>query len=174
MAEELNINAQETAEEIGEIKISEDVVSVVAGLAVGEVDGVEVANSITDGIVEKFVKKNYGRGIRVEMSEKDVTVDVHVVVDYGIKIPDVAWQLQETVKKNIENMTNLTVLGVNIFVEGISIERDPKPDLKEAKRLAKEEKKAAKAAAKASEENVAEIVEEICEQDEAEASEANK
>lgn len=165
MAEELNINTQETTEEIGEIKISEDVVSVVAGLAVGEVDGVEVANSITDGIVEKFVKKNYGRGIRVEMSEKDVTVDVHVVVDYGIKIPDVAWQLQETVKKNIENMTNLTVLGVNIFVEGISIERDPKPDLKEAKRAAKEEKKAAKAAAKASAEDVADIVEEVCDQD---------
>lgn len=173
MAEELNINTEEV-EEIGEIKISEDVVLVVAGLAVSEVDGVEVANSITDGIVEKFVKKNYGKGIRVEMNEKEVTVDVHVVVDYGIKIPDAAWQLQETVKKNIETMTNLSVLGVNIFVEGISIERDPKPDLKEAKRAAKEEKKAAKAAAKAAEENAEEIVEELCSEETTEPQESKE
>ncbi|MBQ4516291.1 MAG: Asp23/Gls24 family envelope stress response protein [Clostridia bacterium] len=173
MVEELNINTEEV-EELGEVKISEDVISVVAGLAVSEIDGVEVANSITDGLVEKFVKKNYAKGIRVEMNENEVSVDVHVVVEYGIKIPDVAWELQETVKKNIETMTNLSVLGVNIFVEGISIERDPKPDLKEAKRAAKEEKKAAKAAAKAAEEKTEELVEEICAEETTEASEDNK
>ncbi|MBR5157199.1 MAG: Asp23/Gls24 family envelope stress response protein [Clostridia bacterium] len=173
MAEELNINTEEL-EELGEVKISEDVISVVAGLAVSEVDGVEVANSITDGIVEKFVKKNYSKGIRVEMNENEVSVDVHVVVEYGIKIPDVAWELQETVKKNIETMTNLSVLGVNIFVEGISIERDPKPDVKEAKRAAKEEKKAAKAAAKAAEEKAEELAEEICAEDAAEKTEGNE
>ena len=173
MVEELNINTEEV-EELGEVKISEDVISVVAGLAVSEIDGVEVANSITDGLVEKFVKKNYAKGIRVEMNENEVSVDVHVVVEYGIKIPDVAWELQETVKKNIETMTNLSVLGVNIFVEGISIERDPKPDLKEAKRAAKEEKKAAKAAAKAAEEKTEELVEEIFAEETTEASEDNK
>ena len=68
--EEENINqANPAAEEIGEIKIAEDVVLVVAGLAVGEVKGVTVVNSLTDGIVEKFTKKNYGKGIRVEMQE---------------------------------------------------------------------------------------------------------
>ncbi len=143
MAEELNINEMQ---EFGEVKISEDVVSVVAGLAVTEVEGVSVVNTLADGIVEKFVKKNYAKGIRVEMTEKEVSVDVHVVVDYGIKIPDVAWKLQEMIKKNIETMTDLAVLQVNIFVEGISIEREPKVDTKEVKRVAKEGKKAAKAA----------------------------
>ena len=108
------------------------------------------------------------------MNENEVSVDVHVVVEYGIKIPDVAWELQETVKKNIETMTNLSVLGVNIFVEGISIERDPKPDVKEAKRAAKEEKKAAKAAAKAAEEKAEELAEEICAEDAAEKTEGNE
>ena len=146
MAEKLNINDEML--EIGEVKISEEVISVVAGLAVTEVEGVSVANSIADGIVEKFVKKNYGKGIRVELTEKEVSVDVHVVVDYGIKIPDAAWQLQEIIKKNIENMTDLTVAKVNIFVESISIERE-KAEMKEARRVTKEEKKAAKAAKKA-------------------------
>ncbi len=140
--EEENINqANPAAEEIGEIKIAEDVVLVVAGLAVGEVKGVTVVNSLTDGIVEKFTKKNYGKGIRVEMQEKNVTVDVHVVVDYGVKIPDAAWELQETVKKNIESMTNLSVSGVNIFVDGINIEKEPKPEPKPKEKLVKEEKK---------------------------------
>ncbi|MBQ3554214.1 MAG: Asp23/Gls24 family envelope stress response protein [Clostridia bacterium] len=146
MAEKLNINDEML--EIGEVKISEEVISVVAGLAVTEVEGVSVANSIADGIVEKFVKKNYGKGIRVELTEKEVSVDVHVVVDYGIKIPDAAWQLQEIIKKNIENMTDLTVAKVNIFVESISIERE-KAEMKEARRVTKEEKKAAKVAKKA-------------------------
>ena len=61
MADELNINEQ-MEEELGEVVIAEDVVLVVAGLAVGEVEGVSVVNSLADGIVEKFVKKNYGKG----------------------------------------------------------------------------------------------------------------
>lgn len=146
MAEKLNINDEML--EMGDVKISEEVISVVAGVAVTEVEGVSVANSIADGIVEKFVKKNYGKGIRVALAEKEVSVDVHVVVDYGIKIPDAAWQLQEIIKKNIENMTDLTVSKVNIFVESISIERE-KAEMKEARRVTKEEKKAAKAAKKA-------------------------
>lgn len=146
MAEKLNINDEML--EMGDVKISEEVISVVAGVAVTEVEGVSVANSIADGIVEKFVKKNYGKGIRVALAEKEVSVDVHVVVDYGIKIPDAAWQLQEIIKKNIENMTDLTVAKVNIFVESISIERE-KAEMKEARRVTKEEKKAAKAAKKA-------------------------
>lgn len=161
MAEEWNHINEETpeTEDMGEIKISEEVVLVVAGLAVGEVDGVSVANSLTDSVVEKFVRKNYGKGIRIEMTDKEVSVDVHVVVEYGIKIPDVAWELQETVKKNIETMTNLTVSGVNIFVEGIVVEREPKPDAKEGKRAAKEEKRAKKEAAKTAQ------IEEVPEQD---------
>ncbi len=146
MAEEFNINTE--PEELGEVKIAEDVVLVVAGLAVGEVEGAAVVNSLADGFVEKFVKKNYGKGIRAEMNEKEVSIDVHVIVDYGVKIPDVAWELQEKVKKNIETMTNLTVSKVNIFVEGIAIERESKPDIKEGKRAAKEEKKAKKEAEK--------------------------
>lgn len=112
--------------QIGEIKISEDVILTVAGLAVSEVKGITVVNSLTDGFVEKFVKKNYGKGIRVVMNENDVVIDIHIIVDYGLKIPDVAWELQETVKKSIETMTHLTCSKVNIFVESVNIEKEPK------------------------------------------------
>jgi uncharacterized alkaline shock family protein YloU len=122
------VNTDNNVQDVGEIKIAEDVVQVIAGLAVGEVHGVAVVNSLTDGFVEKFVKKNYGKGIRIEMEGQNVSIDVHVVVDYGVKIPDAAWELQETVKKNIETITDLTVLKVNIFVEGINIEKEPKPE----------------------------------------------
>lgn len=114
--------------QIGEIKISEDVILTVAGLAVSEVKGITVVNSLTDGFVEKFVKKNYGKGIRVVMNENDVVIDIHIIVDYGLKIPDVAWELQETVKKSIETMTHLTCSKVNIFVESVNIEKEPKTD----------------------------------------------
>lgn len=130
-------NMDTNTQEIGEINIAEDVVQVIAGLAVGEVKGVAVVNSLADGIVEKFVKKNYGKGIRVEMEGQNVTIDVHIVVDYGVKIPDAAWDLQETVKKNIETMTDLTVLKVNIYVEGLHIEKEPKPAIKPPKKAGK-------------------------------------
>ncbi len=123
-----SVEASDDTAQIGEIKISEDVVLTVAGIAVSEVKGVSVANSLTDGLVEKFVKKNYGRGLRIVMEDNHVSVDIHVIVEYGLKIPDIAWELQETVKKNIETMTNLICDKINIFVEGIHIEKEAKPE----------------------------------------------
>ena len=125
MSDFINSYAGEN-EEIGEIRISEEVIQVVAGIAVGEIAGVSVTNSIAEGIVEKFVKKNYGKGIKVNLDGEVAEIDVHVTVDYGIKIPDTAFTLQENVKKAIETFTDITVSKVNVFVDGITIEDESK------------------------------------------------
>ena len=125
MSDFINSYAGEN-EEIGEIRISEEVIQVVAGIAVGEISGVSVTNSIAEGIVEKFVKKNYGKGIKVNLDGEVAEIDVHVTVDYGIKIPDTAFTLQENVKKAIETFTDITVSKVNVFVDGITIEDESK------------------------------------------------
>lgn len=135
MSEVINITLQN--EEIGEVKISEEVISVVAGIAVAEIEGVSVANSIAEGIVEKFVKKNYGRGIKVTLADETADIDVHVNVDYGIKIPDAAFSLQENVKKSIETFTDIAVNKVNVFVDGINMEEESKTK-KTSKKSAKE------------------------------------
>lgn len=108
----------------GTIKISDEVVSIIAGIAAFEVPGVSAAGS---GIGEIFgTKKNPTRGVKVEVLENDAQIDLQVMVNYGIRIPEVAWEVQERVKKSVESMTGLTVSRVNIHITGISIEKTKK------------------------------------------------
>ena len=103
------------------IKISNDVVASIAGVAVSEVQGVySMAGGIAGGISEVFGgKKNLTKGIKVEVGEKETKIDVNIIVEYGVRIPDVAFEIQGRVKKAVETMTGLKVSGVNIHVQGI-------------------------------------------------------
>lgn len=103
------------------IKISNEVVSSIAGVAVSEVPGVySMAGGIAGGISEVLSgKKNLSRGIKVEVGEKDTKIDVNIIVEYGVRIPDVAYEIQGRVKKAVETMTGLKVSSVNIHVQGI-------------------------------------------------------
>ena len=103
------------------IKISNDVVASIAGVAVSEVPGVySMAGGIAGGISEVFSgKKNLSKGIKVEVGEKDTKIDVNIIVEYGVRIPDVAFEIQGRVKKAVETMTGLKVSAVNIHVQGI-------------------------------------------------------
>ena len=103
------------------IKISNDVVASIAGVAVSEVPGVySMAGGIAGGISEVFSgKKNLAKGIKVEVGEKDTKIDVNIIVEYGVRIPDVAFEIQGRVKKAVETMTGLKVSAVNIHVQGI-------------------------------------------------------
>ena len=103
------------------IKISNDVVASIAGVAVSEVPGVySMAGGIVGGISEVFSgKKNLSKGIKVEVGEKETKIDVNIIVEYGVRIPDVAFEIQGRVKKAVETMTGLKVSGVNIHVQGI-------------------------------------------------------
>lgn len=103
------------------IKISNEVVASIAGVAVSEVSGVySMAGGIAGGISEVLSgKKNLSKGIKVEVGEKDTKIDVNIIVEYGVRIPDVAYEIQGRVKKAVETMTGLKVSGVNIHVQGI-------------------------------------------------------
>ncbi len=118
------------------IKISNDVIASIAGIAVSEVPGVySMAGGLAGGISEVFSgKKNLSKGIKVEVGEKDTKIDVNIIVEYGVRIPDVAFEIQGRVKKTVETMTGLKVSGVNIHVQGIktnSTENKEKEEVEE-------------------------------------------
>ena len=104
------------------IKISDDVVAVIAGVAVSEVPGVAgMAGGFAGGISEVFSgKKNLAKGIKVEIDEKNAKIDVNIIVEYGSRIPDVAFEIQTRVKKAVESMTGLKVEEVNVHVQGVN------------------------------------------------------
>ena len=133
--EENNIDIKkEDVEEINEensgIKISNDVIAVIAGVAVSEVRGVAgMQGGFAGGIGEVLSgKKNLAKGIRVEAEEEKVKIDVNIVVEYGTRIPDLAFEIQNRVKKSVENMTGLKVTEVNVHVQGVSIEAEKKQE----------------------------------------------
>ena len=107
-----------------EIKIADDVVAVIAGVAVSEVSGVaEMAGGFAGGITEVLSgKKNLAKGIKVEVGDKDTKIDVNIIVEYGVRIPDVAFEIQNRVKKAVETMTGLNVVEVNVHVQGVNTE----------------------------------------------------
>ena len=135
--EENNELEQQNVEEINEensgIQISNDVVAVIAGVAVSEVRGVaSMQGGFAGGIGEVLSgKKNLAKGIRVEAEEGKVKIDVNIIVEYGTRIPDIAFEIQNRVKKSIENMTGLKVVEVNVHVQGVSIENEKKEEQKE-------------------------------------------
>lgn len=108
------------------IKISNDVVAVIAGVAVSEVPGVaSMSGGFAGGISEVLSgKKNLSKGIKVDADEKEVRIDVNIIVEYGSRIPDVAYEIQTRVKKSVENMTGLKVSEVNVHVQGVKTEKE--------------------------------------------------
>ena len=106
------------------IKISNDVIAVIAGVAASEVPGVSaMAGGLTGGLTEALKgKKNLAKGIKVEATEKTAKIDVNIIVEYGSRIPDVAFEIQNRVKKSVENMTGLKVEEVNVHVQGVNTE----------------------------------------------------
>ena len=110
--------------ETNEIKIADDVVAIIAGVAVSEVPGVsQMAGGFAGGITEVLSgKKNLAKGIKVEVGDKDTKIDVNIIVEYGVRIPDVAFEIQNRVKKAVETMTGLNVIEVNVHVQGVNTE----------------------------------------------------
>ena len=106
------------------IQISNDVVAVISGVAVSEVPGVAgMAGRFAGGITEVLSgKKNLAKGIKVEVEGTQAKIDVNIIVEYGSRIPDVAFEIQNRVKKAVESMTGLKVEEVNVHVQGVNTE----------------------------------------------------
>ncbi|HPU00268.1 MAG: Asp23/Gls24 family envelope stress response protein [Firmicutes bacterium] len=114
-------NERTITSDMGMIRISDEVVAVIAGLAATEVEGVAaMSGGLAGGIAEVLGRRNLAKGVKVEVGTEEAKVDLHIVVNYGVRIPDVAWEIQENVKNAIERMTGLRVLQVNVHVQGVS------------------------------------------------------
>ncbi len=113
----------------GSIKISDDVVAMIAGAAAVEIDGVAGMSTGIAGEIYEFIgKKNPAKGVKIVSGENTVTVDLHIIVDYGVKIPEVAGAVQQKVKTAIEEMTGLEIPAVNVHVQGVKIAKEAKPE----------------------------------------------
>ncbi|HIT70630.1 MAG TPA: Asp23/Gls24 family envelope stress response protein [Candidatus Scatovivens faecipullorum] len=113
-SEEISVEGNDT------IKIANEAVATYAGIAVSEVSGVYGMAGGFAGITEALSgKKNLAKGIKVDVGEKSAKIDVNIIVEYGARIPDVAFEIQTRVKKSVENMTGLKVLEVNVHVQGV-------------------------------------------------------
>ncbi len=125
-------NGIKVIDELGSIKISEEVVAIIAGLAATEVPGVAgMSGGIAGGIAEMLGRKNLSKGVKVEVGEKEAAIDLYIIVEFGCRIPDVSWEIQEKVKKSVETMTGLEVVEVNIHIQGVNIEKDHKKETQE-------------------------------------------
>jgi len=103
--------------EVGTLRIEPDVVGAIAGLAASEVPGVAGMSGVS--LVEMLRKSNLSKGVRVTIGEREAIVDLYIVLEYGVKIPEVAQRVQENVRSAIETMTSLQVVEVNVHVQSI-------------------------------------------------------
>ena len=120
--EERNTHKLYEKDAIGEVRIADEVVAIIAGLAATEVDGVDsMAGNITNELVGRLGMKNLSKGVKVDVTEEHVSVDLSLNIKYGYNIPDVSEKVQDKVKSAIENMTGLIVLDVNIRIAGVNM-----------------------------------------------------
>ena len=134
MEEKKNEEIIEEVKEIEEngIKIADDVIATIAGKAALEVTGVySMSGGFAGGISEVFGKKSYTKGIKVDNNEKGLKIDVNIIVQYGARIPDVAYEIQNKVKSAIENMTGLKIEEVNVHIQGVNTEISKNEENKE-------------------------------------------
>ena len=110
-------------ENIGAVKIADDVVAMIASLAASEVEGVSaVGNNLTNDLMNKVGVKNLAKGVKVDVKESKVIVDVVVSMEYGFNIPATSRKIQDKVKAAIENMTGLSCAEVNIRIAGVKVQ----------------------------------------------------
>ena len=112
--------------EYGEVKIASEVVATIVGLAALEVKGVAgMSGGLANGIAEKLGKKSLSKGVKLEIKEKEVIIDLYIIVEYGTKIPDISWEIQNNVIKVVETMIGLKAMNVNIHVQGVNFPQEP-------------------------------------------------
>lgn len=108
----------------GNISISEEVISVISAIAAKEVEGLaSMGGTLLGGLGDILAKKNQGKGVKVEFTEAGLVIDVHITVMFGVKIREVSISIQEHIKNAVETMAGLNVNVVNVFVDGVELEK---------------------------------------------------
>ncbi|WP_433743069.1 Asp23/Gls24 family envelope stress response protein [Falsibacillus pallidus] len=126
MAENQNYNMLEMDQGndgLGKVEIAPEVIEVIAGIAASEVEGVaQMRGNFATGVVERLGKKNHGKGVKVELTEEGIKVDVYCLMNFGVSIPSVAQKIQDNIRQALLNMTALDADEVNVHVVGIQFE----------------------------------------------------
>ena len=121
--DERNIYTIQDDSSMGEVKIADEVVAIIAALAATEVEGVaSMAGNITNELISRLGMKNLSKGVKVDVLEGVVTVSLALNMKYNYSIMDVSAKVQEKVKSAVENMTGLEVADVNAKVAGVEME----------------------------------------------------
>lgn len=119
------LDIEEQENDLGKVEISPEVIEVIAGLAASEIEGIStLRGSFATDVAERFGKKNHGKGVKVELGDGGVAIDVSVIAYYGISVPEVAIQVQKNIQQALETMTAITLESINVHVVGIHFEKE--------------------------------------------------
>lgn len=111
--------------QLGKVAIAPEVIEIIAGLAASEVAGIaSMRGNFASDVVERFGKKSHSKGVKVEISETAIQIDMFIVVQHGMSIPQTAQQLQTNIRQSLQNMTALEVDEINVHVVGIQMESE--------------------------------------------------
>ena len=125
MTEMNEVSTAVESENSGKIVFADDVIATIAALAAADVEGVAgMSGGVVEGLTERLGMRNITKGVKVEVGTEEAAVDLYLVLNYGINIPDVCRAVQENVKKAIETMTGLRVVEVNVHVQGVKFEKE--------------------------------------------------
>ncbi len=110
---------------LGEVEIAPEVIEVIAGIAASEVAGVaEMRGNFATGVAERLGKKNHGKGVKVELAEDGIVLDIYVVMDFGISIPKTAQKIQDNTRQALKNMTALEIKEINVHIVGVQMDKE--------------------------------------------------
>lgn len=124
MADQSLVNMSENTG-LGKVEIAPEVIGVIAGIAATEVEGLaNMRGNFATGVVERFGKKSHSKGVKVELTDDGVLIDLYVVLEYGVSIPGVAQKIQENIRQTLKTMTSLDISEINIHVVGLQMEKE--------------------------------------------------
>lgn len=108
---------------LGSVEIAPEVIEIVTGIAASEIEGLSsMRGNFASGVVERFGKKSHGKGVKVELTESGIMIDLYVVLDFGVSIPEIAQKLQTNIRQTIKGMTALEIAEINVHVVGIQMD----------------------------------------------------
>ena len=114
---------------LGEISISDDVIGIIASLTVTEIEGVySMSGGFAGGLANVLGRNDLSRGVKIDKEDNEVMVELYLILDYEYSIPDLAWKIQDKVKRTLEAMTGLNIIEVNIHVQGVNFPESEEKD----------------------------------------------
>lgn len=118
-----------TQKGIGKVQIADEVIAIIAGIEATSVEGVAgMSGNISGEIMEVLGRKNLAKGVKITIGENNVSIDLNIVINFGIKIPEVAKEVQKRVQSAVETMTGLEVSQINLNIIGIHFEKNKPSD----------------------------------------------